>query len=160
MREANEKRVMKTPHKNVKADCSVLPGKRVLMCEDHPLNRELTQHILLEQGMLVETAENGKVGLDMFISSEIGYYDIILMDIQMPVMNGIEAAIQIRGLKREDAERVPIIAITAEVFPHAAGQMREAGMAEQLSKPVAPQKLYETLAYYIQESRNTAGKKR
>lgn len=160
MTEANEKRSMRTSRKAIKVDCSVLSGKRVLMCEDHPLNRELTQHILLDQGMLVESAENGKVGLDMFISSETGYYDIILMDIQMPVMNGLEAARQIRGLQRGDAGNVPIVAITAEVFPHAVEQMREAGMAAQLSKPVAPQKLYETLAYYILEAQNTAGQKR
>ncbi len=136
-----------------KTDLSVLTGKRILLCEDHPLNKEISERFLLRQSMMVESAENGQIGLEMFKASSQGYYDAVLMDIQMPVMNGLEAAKKIRELDRPDARTVPIIAMTANAFAQDVEKTREAGMDAHLAKPVAPQKLYETLAVFIGKTR-------
>lgn len=155
MKNANEKRAARRA-KGRKVDFTVLKGKRILLCEDHPLNRELMQHILRGEGMLVDGAENGKIGLDLFTAAPKGYYDAILMDIQMPVLNGLQAAKKIRGLARADAQKIPIIAVTAEVNPDMDAPMKESGIVEQLSKPVASQKLFEALAYHISETEKNA----
>lgn len=131
------------------ADLSILVGKRILLCEDHPLNKEISERFLMRQSMMVESAENGKIGLDMFAASEPGYYHAILMDIQMPVMNGLEATEQIRSLDRADAKKIPIIAMTANAFSQDVEKTRAVGMVAHLAKPVVPQKLYETLALHI-----------
>ena len=126
-----------------------LAGKRVLLCEDHPLNTQIATRILETKEIVVEHAENGQVGVDCFIQSPANYYDAVLMDIRMPVMDGIEAAKAIRSLHREDAASIPIIAMTANAFADDIEQTKDAGMNAHLSKPVQREKLYQTLAELI-----------
>ena len=111
-------------------------GVRVLVTEDNPLNREILQYILEDMGMSVENACDGKEAVDKFTASEKGYYDLIIMDIMMPVMNGYEAAKMIRSLDRKDAKVVPIIAMTANAFTEDRIRAKEAGMDEHVAKPV------------------------
>ncbi|MDD3409738.1 MAG: ATP-binding protein, partial [Eubacteriales bacterium] len=133
------------------ADLSVLRGKRVLLCEDHPVNAQIAIRLLAKQGMVVEHAENGQIGLEMFSQSPERYYDLVLMDIRMPIMNGLEAARAIRALpNRHDAAAVPIVAMTANAFDSDIQQSLSAGMNAHLAKPIEPSKLYEELARQIQ----------
>lgn len=127
----------------------ILSGKRILLCEDHELNVEIASGILKLKDMVVEIAENGQIAVQMFCASSPGYYDVILMDIRMPVMNGIEAARTIRRLDRPDAKNIPIIAMTANAFREDINETAEAGMNYHLSKPIEPQKLFQVLASQI-----------
>ena len=128
---------------------TVLEGKKVLLCEDHPLNTLVATRLLEKVGMTVETAENGRIGVEKFIASEENEYNVVLMDIRMPVMDGLEATTKIRALNRQDAKSVPIIAMTANAFAEDKSLSKTAGMNEHLSKPIEPQILYRTLADYI-----------
>ena len=101
------------------------------------------------QGMQVTTAENGKEGVEIFSRSQPGYYDAILMDIRMPVMDGYEAARQIRKMNREDAAQVPIIAMSADVYTEDISRCTQAGMNGHIAKPVDPDRLTEELAARI-----------
>lgn len=109
------------------------------------MNVLVARKILEKSGAQVETAENGKIALDMFTASAPDYYAAILMDIRMPVMNGLEAAAAIRALEREDAKRIPIVAMTANAFEEDIQRSREAGMNAHLSKPIEREKLSDTL---------------
>jgi signal transduction histidine kinase/CheY-like chemotaxis protein len=131
------------------AEQGVLRGRRVLLCEDHPLNQKVAECLLEKAGMAVEIAENGSVGVDMFSRSSPGYYDAVLMDVRMPVMDGIAATAAIRALPRADAASVPVIAMTANAYEEDAEATRAAGMNAHLSKPVDPDALYGTLAEYL-----------
>lgn len=111
-------------------------GKRILLVEDNELNREIAYEFLFSTGMAVECAEDGKVAVDKMAASPEGYYDLIFMDMQMPVMDGCQAAIAIRGLKRKDVSTIPIIAMTANAFADDAMKTRRAGMNEHIAKPV------------------------
>lgn len=93
-----------------------IEGMRLLMAEDNEINAEISISILEEMGASVEHAQNGQEAVDMFKSHEPGYYDTILMDIQMPVMNGWEATATIRTLEREDAGEIPIYALSADAL--------------------------------------------
>jgi CheY-like chemotaxis protein len=124
----------------------------VLLCEDHPLNQKVAECLLEKAGMAVEIAENGSVGVDMFSRSSPGYYDAVLMDVRMPVMDGIAAAAAIRALPRADAASVPVIAMTANAYEEDAEATRAAGMNAHLSKPVDPDALYGTLAKYLSKA--------
>ena len=128
---------------------SSLAGKRILLCEDHPLNQEITRDILNEKNVKVVIAENGQVGLEKFVRSGAGFYDAILMDLRMPVMNGIEATEAIRSLGREDAKRIPIIALSADAFDEDVSKCLDAGMNGHLAKPIEPDVLFRTLQEYI-----------
>ncbi|MDD2647516.1 MAG: ATP-binding protein [Eubacteriales bacterium] len=128
------------------ASDSDLGGKRVLLCEDHPLNAKIIRQLLSRKQMLVEHAENGQAGIDMFAASPQGYYDIILMDIRMPLKTGIEASSEIRAMQRSDAKRIPIIALTANAYDSDIEQCMSAGMNAHLTKPVEVQKLYSMLS--------------
>jgi signal transduction histidine kinase/ActR/RegA family two-component response regulator len=130
------------------ADYADLAGKHVLLCEDHPLNQEIAKALLQKKGLVVETAENGQVGREKFSASAPGYYDAILMDIRMPVLDGYEAAREIRALERPDAKSVPIIAMTAEAFADSIAQAKQAGMNDYLTKPVEPEQLFRVLQKY------------
>ena len=123
-----------------------LAGLHVLLCEDHPLNREIAKTLLNEKQILVSVAEDGRQGLQKFADSAVGCYDAILMDVRMPVMNGLEAARQIRALERADAKSIPIIAMTADAFEDDIRKCLDAGMNGHISKPIDPQRLYGTLA--------------
>lgn len=123
-----------------------IKGRRVLLCEDHPLNSAIAAKLLEKKGVLVEFAENGKIAVEKFTNRPAGYYDAILMDIRMPVMDGLEAAQAIRAQEKSDAPAVPIIAITANAFEEDRRKSIACGMNAHLAKPIEPQKLYETLA--------------
>jgi signal transduction histidine kinase/ActR/RegA family two-component response regulator len=127
------------------ADYDSLAGKHVLLCEDHPLNQEITKALLNKKGMIVVTAENGLVGIEKFRRSVPGYYSAILMDIRMPVMDGYAATRKIRALERADAQSVPIIAMTADAFIDDIQRCLDAGMNAHLSKPIDPAQLYQQL---------------
>ena len=123
-----------------------LKGKHVLLCEDHPLNQTIAKALLKEKGVLVDIAENGQEGVTHFANSAINYYDAILMDIRMPVMDGLEATRQIRVLTRSDAKTVAIIAMTADAFEESMQEAKAAGMDDYVTKPIEPEKLYQALA--------------
>ncbi len=111
-------------------------GMHILLAEDNDLNREIAMELIGETGAQVDPAENGQAALEKFRDSVPGYYDLVLMDIQMPVMDGYEAVRQIRALDREDAGTVCIAAMTANAFVEDVKKSRAAGMNEHLSKPV------------------------
>jgi len=113
-----------------------LTGKRILLAEDNELNREIAEEIIGQTGVIVESVENGREALERFEKMGENYYDIILMDIQMPVMNGYEATAAIRKLPQKDAARIPIIAMTANAFAEDIQQSKACGMNEHLTKPL------------------------
>lgn len=127
----------------------VLSGKRVLLCEDHPLNATIAEKLLQKKNITVDLAENGKIGVEKFAASENGFYSAILMDVRMPIMNGIEATKAIRALSNSDAKTIPIIAMTANAFDDDVQNCLNAGMNSHLAKPVEPEILYKTLAKFI-----------
>lgn len=126
-----------------------LQGRRVLLCEDHPLNQEIAKALLVEMGMIVDVAGNGKVGVAMFEASIRGFYDIILMDIRMPFMNGYEAMAMIRDLQRPDAKNVPILAMTADAFSDDVQRAFASGMNGHIAKPINPEMLFSTILSLI-----------
>ena len=119
---------------------------RVLLVEDNELNLEIATELLRMTGIQVDTAEDGRQAVEKFAASSENYYDIIFMDIQMPVMDGYEAARHIRGMDRSDAESVWIAAMTANAFVEDARLSREAGMNEHVSKPVDLERLQDVLS--------------
>lgn len=123
--------------------------KRVLLVEDIELNREIACEILGMTGIVTEEAEDGRIALDKFSASETGYYNLILMDVQMPVMNGYEATRSIRALEREDAKTVPIVAMTANAFAEDVQEAKRSGMNEHLAKPFDLEKLMAVLKRYL-----------
>lgn len=127
----------------------MLKGAHILLVEDNEINSYVAKLILEKAGCVVTTAENGQQALDAFSSTVPNTFAAILMDVRMPVMDGLTAARAIRGLGREDAAAVPIIAMTADAFAEEQKQTKAAGMNEHLSKPIDPAGLYATLAKYI-----------
>ncbi len=117
-------------------------GKRLLLVEDNALNRDIAKTILEMQGFVVETARDGQEGVDAYAAHEPGYYACILMDIRMPVMDGLEATRRIRTLGREDSRTVPIIAMTANAFDEDSHKSMESGMNGHLTKPVVIEELF------------------
>ena len=111
-------------------------GKRLLVVEDNAINMEIACMILIQQGFQVDTAENGKVALDMVSSSPPGTYDAILMDIQMPIMDGYAATRAIRALDNKELADIPILAMTANAFQEDVQAAKEAGMQAHVAKPV------------------------
>lgn len=128
-----------------------LKGARILLVEDNDINIYVAQLILEKAGCVVEIAKDGKEAVEHFEASEKNYYDAILMDVRMPVMNGIEATKTIRALDREDAATVPIIAMTADAFDEERKKTIEAGMNYHLSKPIEPKVLYQVLLEYMKK---------
>ena len=113
-----------------------IKGLHVLLAEDNELNMEIAEFVLQNEGAEVTKAWNGQETVELFRKSESGEFDVILMDIMMPVMNGYEAAKIIRSLDREDAKKIPIIAMTANAFTEDRIRAKEAGMDEHVAKPV------------------------
>ena len=113
-----------------------IQGLHVLLTEDNELNMEIAEFVLQNEGAVVTKAWNGQKAVDIFRKNRPGEFDVILMDIMMPVMNGYEAAKMIRSLDREDAKVIPIIAMTANVFTEDKMRAKEAGMDEHIAKPV------------------------
>ena len=124
-------------------------GKRVLLAEDNAINTEVAVLLLKDKGFEVDTVENGLRALEVFSKSETGYYDAILMDIRMPLMDGLTAAADIRHLSNADAKTVPIIAMTANAFDDDIEKSKTAGMNAHLAKPIDPDRLYQTLYDFI-----------
>lgn len=123
-------------------------GKHVLLAEDIDVNWEFISEILSSVGLVLERAENGKECLEMFEASEIGFYDAILMDIRMPIMNGYDATIAIRALERADHD-LPIIAMTADAFSDDAQHCLEVGMNAHIAKPIDLKECMRTLQEYL-----------
>ncbi len=113
-----------------------IKGLHVLLAEDNELNMEIAEFVLQNEGAEVTKAWNGQETVELFRKSEAGEFDVILMDIMMPVLNGYEAARRIRSLDREDAKKIPIIAMTANAFTEDRIRAKEAGMDEHVAKPV------------------------
>ena len=121
-------------------------GKRILLAEDNELNAEIAITILEEAGFVVEHAEDGIICVDMMEKAEAGYYDLILMDIQMPVMDGYETTRAIRYLPRRDVVELPIIAMTANAFEEDRERALQNGMNAHIAKPLDVEALVNTLA--------------
>ena len=124
-------------------------GHRVLIVEDNDLNMEIALEFLQSLGVVCEGAENGRRAVEMFNASAPGHYEMILMDVRMPVMNGYEATREIRRLAREDARQIPIVAMTADAFSSDIKMALNAGMNEHLSKPVSIERLQEVLGQWL-----------
>ena len=124
-------------------------GKRVLLVEDNELNREIAEAILEETGFLVEAAPDGTDAVEMMKRAEEGYYDVILMDVQMPVMNGYEATRAIRALHREDVKKLPIIAMTANAMDEDKEAALKSGMNAHIAKPISVDFFISVLARFL-----------
>ncbi|MGN0968484.1 MAG: response regulator [Oscillospiraceae bacterium] len=120
-------------------------GKRLLLAEDNELNREIALEILSEYGFVIDTAENGAVAVEKVVAARPGYYDLVLMDIQMPVMNGYEATRTIRALEEPELANIPILAMTANAFDEDRRAAAECGMDGFLSKPIDIEEVIQTL---------------
>ena len=131
-------------------------GKRILLAEDNGINREIVSELLSGLGFAVDGAANGAEAVKCFQGSSTGYYSMILMDIQMPVMNGLEAAQMIRSLLREDAHTIPIVAMTANAFSEDVSKSLNAGMNDHISKPIDLKKLHAVLGKYGDRNEKTA----
>ena len=133
-------------------DTTVFRGLHVLLVEDNEVNMEIAAFLLEDSGAEVTKAWNGAEGLEKFKASAPGTYDLILMDIMMPVMNGLEAAEKIRALDRPDSETVPIFAMTANAFSDDAARSRKAGMNEHLTKPLDLEKITKAVRKYCKKN--------
>lgn len=123
-------------------------GKRILLAEDNDLNWEIAEDLLSEVGFELDRAENGKMCIEKFEQSAQGYYDVVLMDIRMPIMNGYDAAKGIRALARPDA-KLPIIAMTADAFSDDIQRCLDCGMNEHVAKPIDVNRLTQILKKYL-----------
>lgn len=128
-----------------------LNGRRILLAEDIQINAEIMMMVLTMNGMQVEHAENGQIAVDMFENHPERYYDAVLMDMRMPVMDGLTAAKTIRASTHPDAKEIPIIALTANAFDEDVQRSLQAGMNAHLSKPVEPEDLIATLGGLCRE---------
>lgn len=135
--------------REAKIDCT---NKRILIVEDNEINLEIASMILEQAGFLVDTAENGQVALDKVSASQPGYYDAILMDVQMPVMDGYEATRAIRNLENKDLADIPMLAMTANAFKEDQEASEKAGMQAHIAKPIDVSVLMNTLASVLSDA--------
>ena len=138
--------------KTIALQAGSIAGVRILVVEDNELNMEIAEYMFTERGAVVEKAADGKKALEMFAASEEGYYDVIMMDIMMPEMDGLEATRRIRRMDRKDAETVPIFAMSANAFDDDVARSRAAGMNEHLSKPLSFEKAAAVIAQYVRKN--------
>lgn len=131
---------------------NVLAGRHFLVAEDVELNAEILSEILAMQGVTCKVVENGELAVEEFVRTRPGLYDAILMDVQMPVMNGYDATRRIRSLRRPDAALIPIIAMTANAFTEDVKEALDAGMNAHVAKPVDPQQLSGTLSSFFRKA--------
>jgi len=124
----------------------------ILVAEDNELNKEIIKNQLEYKSCNVDSVSNGIEVIKRFSKSETGYYNAILMDVQMPIMNGLEATKAIREMQRADSKTIPIIAMTANALPKDIKQSLDSGMNAHLTKPINPSTLYETLAKYLNKN--------
>ena len=141
----------KTIQATAKETESNFSGKKILLAEDNALNAEIATELLQSIGLIVDWAENGKEGVERFEASKVNTYFAVFMDMQMPVMDGIEATKLIRGSDREDSD-IPVFAMTANTFASDRKRCQEAGMTGYIPKPVNIKDIEGTLA------ENTIGK--
>ena len=125
-------------------------GRKLLLVEDNPLNREIAKKLLQEQGFLIDEAINGQVAVDKVAASRSGEYAVVLMDIQMPIMDGYEATKQIRDLDNRILANVPIVAMTANAFGEERKKAFACGMNGYVTKPIEINVLFETLKQIIE----------
>lgn len=130
-------------------DESILKGKRVLLCEDNQLNREIATTLLEAKAMIVHAVENGRLGVSAFQESPVGFYDVILMDIRMPVLDGYEATREIRNLDRPDAQTILVIAVTADAFADDVDKCLDTGMDGYIAKPIDPLNMYRVISQLL-----------
>lgn len=136
--------------KDVKEDAEYnLSGRKVLLVEDNELNMEISKFLLEKSGMVVKEAKNGREAIEIFFGSKEYSFDFILMDLMMPVMDGLEATRIIRSIKRDDAKEIPIFAMTANAFTEDIRLSKEAGMNEHLIKPLDEKVMLNTIKKYI-----------
>ena len=126
-------------------------GKRLLLAEDNELNREIACMLLSKYGFVIDTAENGQEAVDLVAASAPGYYDLVLMDIQMPVMDGHEATRKIRSLENKVLAKVPVVAMTANAFDEDRKAAKECGMNGFISKPIHMQEVVQALRMCLQD---------
>ena len=124
-------------------------GETILLVEDNDLNREIARTLLMMAGLSVEEAADGREAVERFAASAPGDIRAILMDIRMPVMDGLEATRRIRAMNRPDAQRIPVIAMTANAFYEEQADADAAGLCAYLTKPVEPERLYRTLEFWL-----------
>ena len=144
-----EKESKKTPDKTETSPEQPFKGKRILLVDDIEINREIAVEIIGTTGINVETANNGKEALDKFEEMDAGYYQLIFMDIQMPIMNGYEATKAIRKSKKADAKQIPIVAMTANAFTEDIIASKRAGMNEHIAKPLNVEQLMDCLKRWL-----------
>lgn len=132
-------------------------GQRILLVEDIDINREIAGEILSEAGFIVEEAENGSAAVKQLTERGGGYYSVVLMDIQMPVMDGYEATRAIRALENRELAEIPIIAMTADAFEEDRRKALEAGMNAHISKPIEVKKLFDTLDIILNTDNGSEG---
>jgi CheY-like chemotaxis protein len=143
-----EMRTMSETGSQVRAEACDLTGLHFLAAEDNEINAEILAEILSIEGASCEVAENGQIALERFKNSKEGEFSAILMDVQMPVMNGYDATRAIRGLQRSDARTIPIIAMTANAFAEDEKEALDAGMDVHLSKPIDVELLKKVIKEY------------
>lgn len=131
------------------SDISVFSGKRILLVEDNELNREIAVDMLHELGFFIEEAKDGAEAVEKIRQAKPQYYDIVLMDIQMPYMDGYQATRSIRTLKNQEQANIPIIAMTANAFDEDRQKALEAGMNAHLSKPINEKQVIDTLYQFV-----------
>jgi CheY-like chemotaxis protein len=121
----------------------------ILVCEDHPLNQKVIQKVLEKANAEVTLADDGKIGSDLFLNSPADAFDLILMDIRMPNMDGYEATKVIRSSQHPRAKTIPIVAMTANAYAEDVKKSLAAGMNKHLAKPIEPKTVYETILQYV-----------
>lgn len=134
----------------------ILSGKRIMVCEDNELNRDIEEKVLERKGMEVVLTCDGKEGLETFKASGVGHdnggFDFVLMDMRMPVMDGNEATKAIRACERDDAKKIPIVMLSADIFSDEVERSKEIGVTRYLAKPINPVLLYKTLVEVYKEN--------
>ena len=137
----------KAKQENLKEESSENPfkNKKILLVEDNELNREIAVELLKEEGFILDTAEDGTIAVEKMRTAKPGQYDLILMDIQMPIMDGYEATRQIRKLPNPETANIPIVAMTANAFEEDRQKALEAGMNEHVTKPIDMERLLEVV---------------
>ena len=136
-------------HADGQLNIKKLEGKRVLLVEDNDLNAEIATELLTEEGIMIERAENGVACIDMLNKAKQNYYSLILMDIQMPIMNGYEASRRIRELKDGNKSQIPIVAMTANAFEENKKMAFASGMNDHVAKPIDMNVLLPTIMKYM-----------
>ena len=159
MKLADEKDVEKPKEEAAEDENPVIDfsGRRVLLVEDNMINMEITNMILTQAGFIVDTAEDGKEAVDKVSEAEAGYYDLVLMDIQMPVMDGYTATRAIRGLEDNEKSKVPIVAMTANAFKEDKEAAVESGMQEHIAKPIDVEVMLKTINQVLRSKEKGTG---